>query len=526
MNKKAGIFLLVILLVIGPDFSSAQTILPQALKIDLLRLNETYRILDQYSSRLWPGWTGYDKVPFLIVYPNGLRMLIGHPAPPVGFVKVEGIILRNNNVFIDNRNLRDSLIEIPTAGGGGLSDLGSFKDRDVEVIKINSSPTSRDNKFANMFGKLYGIKNFQVGSESEEQILIFIHELFHSFQRSAIKMNWSNPRFNTDLNFSVFSELEGILLEKACYSQDINSAKEYLKEFLVSRRLKNNSIIQKEIFDLSSNEYIEGTATYIEVKTLEELKKNFTPDSQLISIDKNYKGFSHAAEMISNRLNWLSDIRQSLCFITQKPYPYGLFQALLLDKLFPSWREKMAPDGSFLDQMLSRLVKLTRKDKLRITDSIQSSEDYLSALERNYSLIKKRDSLYTDILTSKNRSIVINLKYLSTFSYPSDVKDFFQIGFMRIYPEGIGHYTINDFEFTSKGSQIVIPQMNFIKWIIKDKSAENYKLTFSRKDDSNVYYDAVIETEGFILKAPEVKISENPARIKITVLSDLNKKNL
>ncbi len=43
------------------------------MKMELIRLDELWNVLDQCAARVWPGWTGFADVPFLFDYENGVR---------------------------------------------------------------------------------------------------------------------------------------------------------------------------------------------------------------------------------------------------------------------------------------------------------------------------------------------------------------------------------------------------------------------------------------------------------------------
>ena len=65
----------------------------------------------------------------------------------------------------------------------------------------------------------------------DEQLLINIYELFHCFQDQIYGRNYGNLRYNTDANYAIFSEIEGLALEKAYLETKDQKAKEYLKKF-------------------------------------------------------------------------------------------------------------------------------------------------------------------------------------------------------------------------------------------------------------------------------------------------------
>ncbi len=77
---------------------------------------------------------------------------------------------------------------------------------------------------------------FQVASEN--QILLYVHELFHVFQGSFYTFAHGNLQYNPDTNYAVYSEIEGEALKQAFLAKEYSVAKEYLKDFIAARKLK------------------------------------------------------------------------------------------------------------------------------------------------------------------------------------------------------------------------------------------------------------------------------------------------
>ena len=99
----------------------------------------------------------------------------------------------------------------PLVGGGGPIPFG--KEQVVKTVRIHLRPIT--------------MKPTEPYFPAEEQILINIHELFHCFQRQIYNRNYGNLQYNTDANYAVFSEIEGLALEKAYLEQEDQKAKEY-----------------------------------------------------------------------------------------------------------------------------------------------------------------------------------------------------------------------------------------------------------------------------------------------------------
>jgi hypothetical protein len=172
--------------------------LPPALKIDLERLKETWHVLDLCAEKIWTGWNNYKDVPFLFEYPNGMKMLVGHPSPPDGFELVPGVEMSEKKVYLDNRDVIPLELIPPLTGGGGPIHFG--KEKQVRTVHLNPVPIPE--------------KPTEQVFPGEEQILVNIHELFHCFQEQIYERKYGNLRYNTDANSAIFSEIS----RPKCYS--------------------------------------------------------------------------------------------------------------------------------------------------------------------------------------------------------------------------------------------------------------------------------------------------------------------
>ena len=95
------------------------------------------------------------------------------------------------------------------------------------------------------------------------------------------------------------------------------------------------------------------------------------------------------------------------------------------------------------------------------------------------------------------------------------------LGFIRMYPEGIGSININDIYITFQDIPTEISQFYFIKlvdtdWKNRDKP---FSLEFDSKEEDGIYSNAVLSTPLFTLKAPKIKIKETASRVKVFILS-------
>jgi len=215
--------------------------LSQVMIIELKRLEETWRILDAFADKVWPGWTGYRDIPFLFEYPNGLRMLVGHPSPTDEFAPVADVLVLGKKVYLDRSRQNAIVLKPPFLGGGGIIPYG--KGTPVRIVRLSMKEAAAMEEVMGAEGRT-DKRPPKLQTASENQILINIHELFHLFQDSQGGMSYGNLNINTDFDFAVYAEVEGLALEKAFLEPQDEKSAEFLKDFLAARQLKLKSMTE------------------------------------------------------------------------------------------------------------------------------------------------------------------------------------------------------------------------------------------------------------------------------------------
>lgn len=490
---------------------NAQTKIEEVYKIQLKQLEETWNILDQVTPVVWPGWKNYTDVPFLFKYANGVQMLVGHPKPPEGFVLAEGITVRDKKVYFDrSKEIKLEMI-LPVSGGGGPLQYGVDKDNkpimtvmlDLAGLRKEMDPNVKANMTVN----------------SENQILINLHELFHCYQREVYNDKYGNLRYNTDANYSIYAEIEGIALERAYFEKNAEKAKEYLKDFIVARDFKYKSMDEEEINEGACDEMREGGAFYVETMTLEALRNNYKPVITK-SDDPFFFGFTQIDSLFRIKLKALRNSRENTMDSYDKSYSIGSFQALLLNRFVPGWQNDFYQKGYYFDKLLRDFLKISDTEKAAIANRLKTDYDFDGISSKHTKLTQERDDAYKMITGRKGFSFIVNFKNI--FEYPrTEPARKYSMGLINLFPEGIRKIGMSDVLFTGNNSPMILDQLYHVKWVdTKSKSLkEGYNITYSRKEGEDIYYDAVITTEGFTLKAPKIKLTERNERVKITILS-------
>jgi len=510
MRKRIYCFYITLILICPEIYSQEK--LEDIYMIEIKRLEETWNILDQYADRVWQGWSGYADVPFLYEYPNGVRLLVGYPHAPEGFEEVLGITAGRKKVYIDRRQEIPLKLQPPLTGGGGPRNFGDKRILTVHIKlrlrDINEEKSEDEKQFLEF--------------SSENQILINIHELFHCYQRKFYKTRYGNIRYNPDLNYSLYSDIEGKALEKAYFADNNVQGKQYLKDFLIARDLKRNSMDEYTSDCESQDDFMEGTAVYSEFHTLLLMKENYKPIVTRED-DPFFYGFKDIDHFIQEKVESLKNSQGETLDCRGKCYFYGCFQALLLSRLFPGWINDFMNEQKFLDEMIASKLIINDDDREDFNTRLHSEYDYDSVYKKHSSIIKERDNAIVTWKEQKGKVYVINFKKTNEYLNLKPRGKHYSAGLIYLYPEGVEELKIQDVTFSSKNTLIEKNQLYYIRWIdtktpMTDKG---YTIEYDSKEGENIYYNATVKTKGFILTAPEIEIREGKSRIKINVLSKL-----
>ena len=492
----------------GQDSSA----LPPVVITELKHLDETYRVLDAVAEKIWVGWNDYRQVPFLLEYQNGLKVLIGHPNPPKEFQPLPGIKVGESQVFADRTALVAKELVPPLAAGGGPIGFGSTADgRSVEVVHMSFQPASQ------MESEGSGIRS------TEEQILIYIHELFHCFQRSHIKNRvYGNLRFNADAEYALYSEIEGMALHRAYLEPDPEKAALLLKEFLVARTLKRTATMSElQRNQESTDEFNEGTATYAEVRTLEVLKSGGYSAGLASSEDPAYHGFREPESMLKQYAARLLQTASNVEYPYSKSYTYGCFQALLSLRLFPGWQQSVTAGSGFIDADLAKHLPMTVEERSQIEQRLKVNYPVAEIRERNAKYLDARDAAYNRMKSRTGKVYVIDFKatgqYLSTVA---SRKGSYTLGLIYLYPQGLEPIKFDDVELSRISAPAEINQLYYIRAIDTGdiKGAGSAKVEGTGQPDGS-WKNAIVRTPLFTLHAPHVRIRTSGNLVKIQVLS-------
>ncbi len=515
MKKKLliSVLSLVVLAVFAAAGEKGKPTLDPVQKMELLRLEETWNVLDQVAAKVWPGWKGYADVPFLFEYENQTRMLVGHDDPPEEFELVEGVTVRGKKVYLDRTNEVAVPLTWPTAGGGGPLFIGRSKDRskriDTVCLNLNCIRKAPDGS---------------IKYRSEDQILLNIHELFHCWQHVfyQVKDSPGNLRYNSDTNYAIFSDIEGQALYKAFQAKGRKASLGYLRDFMAARSLKYASLTELEQRQEKSEDFMEGTARYSEYATVLEIRRHYK--ARLTAKDDPYfTAFKDTGYFLNNRLEALKRAAGNTTESRGKCYEYGCYQALLLNRVAPGWQKDIPAKYATQYEILRTLPGLGEADVKKAAEGLKGRYGYDALFAKHNPPIKAREDAFKVIDDRQGRKYHIDFRKTGDFPFPTSGEPTFvkvfdrEHGILRYaYPEGFKSMVIQSVTIEGKG--LPLEDRELYKVAFVDTKGTGHRISASRVEN-NVYYDLVMETDGFTLKVPKAEIKDNGDKVDIIILS-------
>jgi hypothetical protein len=511
--KKLRIYLILIMLFTPVNNIRSQIShdykLSGPVRTELDRLGEAYQILDQFAKDVWEGWDDYLNYPFLFTFQNGLRILAGHPAPPPEFVLYPALKVRGLSLYVDTTHLNSLVVRQPLLCGGGILFLGTYNDKPVTIVDMYfTSPSSVH-------------KDDRDALKGESTILAFIHELMHCYQPKIFKNQFGNLMINPDLNFALFSDIEGQALLNAYEQSTLNGSLPFLKDFCIARSLKTKDLSRSEKYSNASDEFSEGEAVYSEFTVLTRIKKGFA-SSLSAAADPGYDHFADPDSLLNRYFDHLKKAAGNTLEVHEKAYWYGCFEALLLQRYFPGWQKEIEK-GAWLDQIIRRNVNVTAKDSLLSMQRFQNIYHLDKLKEKHGTVISGRNNTFQMFRERKGRSYILDFKPISQVPaslVDKSVKEY-NLGLIHMYPDGIKELKFDSIYVSFKPVPVEMDQLYFVKVVDvdSDKHGNPYTIKYRSKDDDGFFYNATITTPFFILKAPKISIRESGNRIKIIIHS-------
>lgn len=418
-----------ILFVFFPFYLLAQdTGIPQnydRLKINplqLVSLKEVLNIANTLGNEFYPGLV-YSKIPVLFYRPNVQELLINFPHKPKGYFDYTGFSLladeimyvkNDTTVFdIDDQNTCREIEGIP------VLIVADYFSR--MRSQISSTVRNQDKDFIYSW-----LNNWNFIPSPYFDIELILHEGFHVFQDKMAPDKYANEAIVTvyplldAVNNSLYV-LEGNILRDALLADNTIMKQEKIKEFAAVRTYRQARLKREVVEYENLNEYVEGTAKYIEYKFM-NIGEKVVPIKEMYYQNgfEGYKEvlFKQFREEMENmvKIVSVSDNRFGNKYGTGpmrfRLYFLGACQALLLDDILPEWKTKIFKDNVYLCDLLNNSLKLKEPELNKYLEKAKADYNYseiyrdkIKFEQEGKSIIKEKLS---SILNTKNTLVTIS----------------------------------------------------------------------------------------------------------------------
>lgn len=304
---------------------------------DWTRIGEVWQLLAAEGPDIWDGWG--DELPPLLLESETHDYLVGHRTSPEGFQAVDGLTVRDRQVFTRAGRL------VP---GIGVQEIDG-------VLGVALLPRE---KLQAMIDELLGPG--VVALDDVQYVRWATHEAFHVYQINL--MGGELPRFGYDgddmemvaelagvVGFETALAKEGRLLLEALLAPTEEAMRAAIGDFFAARAERRASLGADAAAFERAIEWTEGLARYSDVRLLQAAGSGYAPSGDFARLGASYP---EADAIWSDAIHWLSDLSAVPGTLRDRYYELGAAQAYLLDRLMPGWQARALPGGESLEGLL------------------------------------------------------------------------------------------------------------------------------------------------------------------------------
>jgi len=326
MRIRIVIFLLVVCSAISAFGQSK----PSITNDDRIRLAETFKLNDFIGDRIWKGWS---RAPFavMLVTPE-YEFLMRHPQPSPDFELLGYDPLLKCKVYFRKRTLPVRLLATFPAISG--SSVPTIVVGQAENTTAKTSTAWIVTVFHEHFHQL---QYLQPSYYSDVNAL----NLTRGDQTGSWMLNYAFPYDRKDLQgqFATMSKLlNDATLAKARADRAVK-----IGDYLKARKQFQSSLSADDYRYFSFQLWQEGVARYTQYEVAKLAGEKYRPTKQFRAL-KDFKSFAEVAEEMRREISAELLTEQLAAKKREVVYPFGAAEALLLDEINPSWRNRYFVD--------------------------------------------------------------------------------------------------------------------------------------------------------------------------------------
>ena len=316
--------------------AKAQT--PQISEADRVRIAEAFRLNDQLSDQVWPGWR---KTPFaVLLLTNDNEFLLGHPQPPADFTAAADDALLKTKVYYRKRTFPPNLLATFFVGGLPTVAIGQ-----AENTYVKTSTRWVVTLMHEHFHQLqYSQPDYQAGTKALN--------LARDDKDAMWMLNYAFPYKSEEVNKAYAAMCER--LAAALDDKNATPFAERLSTYLDARRRFQQSVSEDDFKYFGFQLWQEGVARYTEYRVAALAASRYTPSPAFRAL-KDFTPYSEVAARLLTGIK--AEIEKPALSEHEREvvYGFGAAEALLLDRANRGWQrryfaEKFQTASFFRDQ--------------------------------------------------------------------------------------------------------------------------------------------------------------------------------
>jgi len=324
--------------------------------LEIASFQEIFHLREQLGDAVWPGWE-QAGIPILL-FNDDFAFLAGHPDPPAGWLKADdashGFIYYTKPLPQSDETPQNFAQQIGNRWVGSLATKSVAESYLIEGLQ-QLLPSFLEPVFP------YKIP-IRLMLPTEQIIAATLHESFHAYQAETAPARFedaelayqvSDRYWNADAAMHDEWQIEMDLLVEALRAPTAEETAELAHRFLSQReQRRESSQLPPELIDFERRfEWLEGLAMYVEFSSWRAAAN--TADYQPLPAMDADPDFSAYTTFDGHWARQLDEMKRQA---TQKNdirfYFSGMAQSMMLDRLAPSWKERIWTEGVWLETLL------------------------------------------------------------------------------------------------------------------------------------------------------------------------------
>jgi len=296
---------------------------PQISMTDRLRLAEAFRLSDQLSEQVWPGWR---KAPFAVLLLTGdYEFLLRHPQPSDDFTAAGDDALMKSKVYYRKRTFSPNLLATLFVAGLPTIVIGQAENTAAKT----STPWVVTLLHEHFHQLQYGQPDYQAGVKALN--------LSHGDQTGMWMLNYPFAYQSEDVN-----KAYAVMCQRLLDALDDKSATpfaEQLAAYLEARKRFQQLLSEDDYKYFGFQLWQEGLARYTEYRLARLAAARYKPTSAFRAL----KDFTPFAEVAAKTLAGIkAELAKPALAAHQREvvYGFGAAEALLLDRVNPQWQRR------------------------------------------------------------------------------------------------------------------------------------------------------------------------------------------